>query len=97
MPTTQTASNRTPKTSRFGLRATPEQEALLRRAAAACHKSLTEFIMDSAYAAATNTLLDQRVFMVSGDRYQTLLDLLDRPAKDNAGLRDLFSRSAPWD
>jgi len=37
------------KSSRLGFRTTPEQEVVLRRAAEVCHKSLTEFIMDSAY------------------------------------------------
>lgn len=90
-------AKRTAKSSRLGLRATPEQEIVLRRAAEVCHKSLTEFIMDSAYHAAERALLDQRLFMVSGNKYQALLELLDRPAEDNTGLRDLFSKSAPWD
>ena len=29
--------------------------------------------------------------------YQALRDMLDRPAQDNAGLKNLFSRIAPWD
>ena len=61
------------------------------------HKSLTDFILDSACQAAEQTLLDQRLFLVSGGEYQALLDLLDRPAQDNPGLRDLFSRADPWD
>lgn len=89
-------SVRPARSSRLGLRATPKQEAVLRRAAEATHKSLTDFILDSACQAAEQTLLDQRLFMVSGSQYQALLDLLDRPAGDNAGLRDLFSKPAPW-
>ena len=84
------------RTSRLGLRATPEQEAVLRRAADVAHKSLTDFILDSACLAAEQTLLDQRLFMVSGSQYQAFLDLLERPAQENAGLADLFSRKAPW-
>lgn len=38
----------------------PEQEAVLRRAADVAHKSLTDFILDSACQAAAQTLLDQR-------------------------------------
>ncbi|WP_226944576.1 DUF1778 domain-containing protein [Pseudomonas sp. FME51] len=34
------------RSARLGLRATPEQEALLRRAAEVTHKSLTDFILD---------------------------------------------------
>ena len=87
----------TSRSARLGLRATPEQEAVLRRAASVAHKSLTDFILDSACRTAEQTLLDQRLFMVSGSQYQTLMDLLEQPAQDNEGLRDLFSRSAPWD
>jgi uncharacterized protein (DUF1778 family) len=85
------------RSARLGLRATLEQEAMLRRAAAVAHKSLTDFILDSACQAAEQMLLDQRLFMVSGSQYQELLDLLERPADDNEGLRDLFTRSVPWD
>lgn len=85
------------RSARLGLRATPEQEAVLRRAAAVAHKSLTDFILDSACQAAEQTLLDQRLFMVSGSQYQALMDLLEQPEQTNEGLRDLFSRKAPWD
>lgn len=85
------------RSARLGLRATPEQEAVLRRAAHIAHKSLTDFILDSACQAAEQTLLDQRLFMVSSSQYQALLELLDRPAQDNDGLRNLFARPAPWD
>lgn len=88
---------RPPRSARLGLRATPEQEAILRRAAEVAQKSLTDFILDSACKAAEQTLLDQRLFIVPDEQYQTLLDLLDRPARDNPGLRDLFSRRAPWE
>ena len=71
------------RTARLGLRATPDQEAVLRRAAEVSHKSLTDFILDSACLAAEQTLLDQRLFMVSGCQAQALLDPL--------------ARQAPWD
>jgi uncharacterized protein (DUF1778 family) len=85
------------RSARLGLRATPEQELVLRRAADVAHKSLTDFILDSACLAAEQTLLDQRLFLVSGSQYQSLMDLLDQPEQPNPGLQDLFSRQAPWD
>ncbi len=94
---TATASRSASRSARLGLRATPEQETVLRRAAEASQKSLTDFILDSACLAAEQTLLDQRLFMVSGAQYQELMDLLERPEQGNAGLRDLFARKAPWD
>jgi uncharacterized protein (DUF1778 family) len=97
MASTPTPAARTPRSARLGLRATPEQEPVLRRAAEVAHKSLTDFVLESACQAAEQTLLDQRLFVVSGDRYQAMLELLDRPAQDNPGLRDLFSRPEPWE
>ena len=85
------------RTGRLGLRTTADQEAVLRRAAEVSHKSMTDFILDSACLAAEQTLLDQRLFMVSGNQYQALMNLLDRPEQPNEGLADLFSRKAPWD
>jgi uncharacterized protein (DUF1778 family) len=85
------------RSARLGLRATPEQEAVLRRAAEVTHKSLTDFILDSACLAAEQALLDQRLFMVSDSQAQALMDLLDCPEQANEGLRDLFARQPPWD
>jgi uncharacterized protein (DUF1778 family) len=69
---------------------------VLRRAAEVAHKSLTDFILDAAYQAAEQTLLDQRLFMVSGSQYQALLKMLDRPDSDNPGLAHLFSLRPVW-
>jgi uncharacterized protein (DUF1778 family) len=98
MPTRSTRKKAsTLRSARFGLRASKEQETVLRRAAEASHKSLTEFILDSACAAAEKTLLDQRLFLVTGNQYQDLMDLLAAPARSNPGVRKLFSKPAPWD
>jgi uncharacterized protein (DUF1778 family) len=67
------------RTARLGLRATPRQQAVLRRAADVTNKSLTDFILESACQAAE----------------QALLDLLDRPAAVNPGLKALFARPRP--
>ena len=91
------ASFDTSRSARLGLRSSATQLAVLRRAAEAAHKSLTDFSLDSACLAAEQTLLDQRLFMASSQDYQALLDLLDRPARSNAGLKKLFSQPAPWE
>ncbi|MDB5047405.1 MAG: hypothetical protein JWO30_476 [Fibrobacteres bacterium] len=98
MPTKPTPKKKAnSRSSRLGLRATGEQERVLRRAADASHKSLTDFILDSACQAAEKTLLDQRLFMVSDSQSRALLDLLERPARSNSGLRNLFSKASPWE
>jgi uncharacterized protein (DUF1778 family) len=50
---------------------------------------------ESAREAAQQALLDQRLFLVSSSRYRAFQDLLAGPARDNPGLRDLFSRPEP--
>lgn len=85
------------RSARLGLRSSEAQLAVLRRAAEVAHKSLTDFILDSACTAAEQTLMDQRLFMASSQDYQALLDLLDRPARSNAGLKKLFAQPAPWE
>jgi len=85
------------RSARLHVHATPEQEAVLRRAASVAQKSMTDFILDSACAAAEQTLLDQRRFMVTGSQVQDVLDLLDQPERENAGLKDLLERRAPWE
>ena len=84
------------RSARLGLRATPQQETVLRRAAEVSNKSMTDFILDSACRVAEQTLLDKRLFLVTSSQSQTLLSLLDRPEQDNPGLKDLLSRRAPW-
>lgn len=91
------ASTSNSRSARLGFRATPEQEAVIRRAAEVAHKSLTGFILQSTYSVAEQTLLDQRLFVASGSKRQELLELLDRPPQPNEGLRDLFSRKDPWE
>lgn len=85
------------KTSRLGFRASESQAKIIRMASDISHKSLTEFITDSAYQAAERVILDQRIFMVSDDIFNKFSEILDRPEQDNEGLKDLFSSSSPWD
>jgi uncharacterized protein (DUF1778 family) len=85
------------KTSRLGFRASESQANIIRMASDISHKSLTDFIMDSAYQAAEKVILDQRLFMVSEDVFNKFSEILDRPEKENEGLKDLFSSSSPWD
>lgn len=85
------------RTSRIGLRTTQKQEYLLRLASEATQKSLTDFVLDSACMAAERALIDQHLFLLSPEKYNEFVALLERPAQDNPGLRALFARKAPWE
>ena len=90
-------SNSMPRSGRIGLRATPAQEHLLRCAAASSHKSLTEFILDSACRTAEQTLLEQRLFLVSPETGEQILQMLDAPAAETEGLCHLREIKSPWE
>lgn len=84
-------------TSRLGFRVTPNQEALIRKAAEITGKNVTQFVLNSACEAAENALMDQRVFFASDDVYQAFQDALDRPASVNPKLKKLLRSKAPWE
>jgi uncharacterized protein (DUF1778 family) len=91
------ASSPAVRSARLGMRVSMNRKSGCARAAEVAHKSLTDFTLDSACLAAEQTLLDQSLFMVSGSQFQALMGLLEQPEQPNEGLRDLFSRKAPWD
>lgn len=86
-----------PRTARLGLRATEEQQMLIRRAAEALNKSVTEFILDSACKEAENTLLNQRLFLLDEKKWQKFQEALEQPAKVKPGLQELMKEKAPWE
>ena len=85
------------KDVRIGLRATPQQEALIRHAAARTRKSLTEFILDSTCVAAEQALIEQCYFPVGSREWNAFRAALDRPARAKPDLKRLLKTKAPWD
>ena len=85
------------RAARLGLRATARQQELIYRAAEVTNKSVTEFILDSACAAAETALLDQQFFLVEDEQLHQFQKALNEPAKIVPGLKDLFKEDAPWE
>ena len=81
----------------INLRASSEQKALIDRAAARLGKSRTEFMLDSARAAAEDVLLDQRLFLLDEARFAAFAACLDAPVEPPESLRALLSTPSPWD
>jgi uncharacterized protein (DUF1778 family) len=85
------------RTARFEFRATPQQQMLIYLAAQAVNKSVTQFVLDSACAAAENTILDQRFFILEEEDWQKFQEALERPAQVKPGLLNLMKEKAPWE
>ncbi|CAN2043873.1 Cytoplasmic protein [Candidatus Magnetomoraceae bacterium gMMP-1] len=85
------------KTARIGLRATLQQQSLIRNAAKIRHQSVTEFILQSACINAENTLLDQKIFFADDNDWKAFTDTLERPPKHKPALEKLLTEMAPWE
>lgn len=85
------------KDARLAVRLTPEQDALIRDAAAATGQSLTEFVISSTVSRAEDALADRRVFRLDDAAWTEFNAILDRPAERIPELAKLLGERAPWD
>lgn len=74
------------------LRLPPEEDELVRRAAAARGESLPEFLTTAALRRAHEVLADQREFLLDAESWAAFTALLDEPAVPNPQLVRLFAR-----
>ena len=79
------------KTERLSLRLTPEQDAVLRRAAEARGESANDFVLRHAVEAAEIELADRRVFFVDDAQWSQLQELLSAPPALPAAMVKLLS------
>src|SRR5262245_36334921 len=67
------------KQARLAMRLTPEQDALIRDAAAVAGQSLTDFVTSAAVLRAEDTLADRRLFRLDDLAWADFTAILDRP------------------
>ncbi|WP_338145025.1 DUF1778 domain-containing protein [Cryobacterium glucosi] len=79
------------KDARINVRLAPSQAALIRRAAEAQDKSLTDFVISSAAEAAELVLADRRWFRLDEASWETFEALLERPAIFKPRLAELLA------
>src|SRR5437867_3834306 len=85
------------RTKRINLRASLDQDRVIRDAASATGKTVSQFILESAYRAAVDARLDQTVFRLSPEQWKKFAAALDRPARPTPALRRLMTRRPPWE
>lgn len=83
--------------ARLNLRASTRQQQLIRSAAAAVNKSVTDFVLDSATANAERVLADRRWFVLSEAGWSELEALLDAPIGATPKLDALLSEATVFD
>ena len=97
MVTRQTATPRATKSQRIEVRATDRQEAVLRQAAVATDRTMTDFILASAVEQAERILAERRWFNGSQEQYDEFLRMLDEPLPSTEKFEKLWSRPSPFD
>jgi uncharacterized protein (DUF1778 family) len=77
--------------SRFSIRATTKQKALITRVAQRFNKTVSDFVLENAVETAEALEMDNAHYVVSRDKYESFLAALDEPTKPVPALRKLFS------
>jgi len=81
----------------LNIRVKAEQRRLIERAAKATHKSLSDFVRDTALREAENTLIDETAICLTDPAWAEFTAALDAPPEPNPRLRDLMSRKPVWE
>lgn len=79
------------KSERIDVRASSPVKQLLQEAARACHKNVSEFLLDAGVTAANQALADRRQFVLNDDQWQAFQEALDRPVQAKPRLKKLLS------
>jgi uncharacterized protein (DUF1778 family) len=67
-------------------------KALLQEAARACHKNVSEFLLDAGITAAAQALADRRQFALDDAQWQAFQAALDRPVQFKPRLEELLRK-----
>lgn len=80
------------KAHRVNLRTSERQEQVIRRAAAATDRTMTDFILDSAVEQAERVLADRRWFVADETQWAEFVRLSEQPLPSTARFERLMAR-----
>jgi len=83
-------TTRTARTEKLDLRLSPKAKQVLRSAATAAHRSVSEFVIESAMSRAEETLADRRYFNLNAEQWAAFMAALDAPPRELPRLKKLF-------
>jgi uncharacterized protein (DUF1778 family) len=88
---------RSARTEKLDLRLSSAAKQTLRAAAAASHRSISDFVLESALAHAAETLADRRHFGLDAERWSAFQAALDAPVRELPRLRRLLSKRSAFE
>jgi uncharacterized protein (DUF1778 family) len=94
--TTPEQPQRVSRDSRLNIRTTTRQDTLLRQAAAATDRTVSDFVLESAVTRAERVLADRRWFVLDEAKWLEFQRLLEQPIPEIPKLTKLFERPDPF-
>ena len=85
------------KSERIDIRTTQHVKHTLQQAAAVTHKTVSEFLLDSALTQAAEVLTDRRVFVLDDAQWEAFLTALDEPSPPMPRLEKLLKKPSVLD
>lgn len=84
---------RTTRSEKLDLRLTRDAKRALQAAAALAHRSVSEFVLESALARADEALADRRTFGLNAAQWKAFMAALDAPPRPLPRLERLLKRT----
>lgn len=79
----------------INIRALVAQRTLIDKAAAALHKSRSDFMLEASCREAENVLLDQRLFFLQDEEFDAFEAAMKTPVSE--AMKKLLETKAPWE
>jgi uncharacterized protein (DUF1778 family) len=78
------------RSEKLDVRVSPTAKSKLQAAAMASHRTVSDFVLDSALSRAEETLADRRIFPLEDDKWEMFLAALDAPPRQMPRMRALL-------
>lgn len=85
------------RSERLDIRISPAAKRLLQSAAETRHKTLSEFVLDTALIEAENTIAERRQFGLNTEAWQAFQHALDAPPRAHSRLQRLLQEPSVFD
>lgn len=85
------------RTEKLDVRVSPAAKAKLQAAASAVHRTMSDFVMESALSRAEETLAERRVFGLDAEKWAAFQAALDAPARPLPRLQALLDEPGFFD
>jgi uncharacterized protein (DUF1778 family) len=85
------------RTEKLDVRVSPSAKAKLQAAASVVHRSMSDFVMESALTRAEETLSERRVFGLDAEKWAAFQAALDAPARPLPRLQALLDEPGFFD